>query len=107
MTLDVNPPPGKAPFDMLTDFAMFGALSFETLAVASIFVLRRRHPKSKVAFPYRCPLYPLPPIVYVVAMSAVLINMFNTQRTESLVGVGFIVVGALFYATMLRRLPVR
>ena len=26
-TLDLNPPPGKALFDILTDFAMFGALS--------------------------------------------------------------------------------
>jgi L-asparagine transporter-like permease len=77
------------------------------LAVASIFVLRRRHPKSKIALPYRCPFYPLLPIVYVAAMSAILVNMFNTQPTESLIGVGFIAVGALLYATALRKLPAR
>src|SRR5438128_6703588 len=32
---------GKSHFDILTDFAMFGAVIFETLAVATIFVFRR------------------------------------------------------------------
>ena len=49
---------------MITDFAMFGAISFETSAVASIFVYRRRYP-VEVALPYRCPLYPVLPAVYV------------------------------------------
>ena len=34
----------KALFDVLTDYAMFGAVSFETLAVASIFICRRQYP---------------------------------------------------------------
>ncbi len=33
--LDLNLPANKAPFDLLTDFAMFGAVVFETLVVAS------------------------------------------------------------------------
>ena len=39
--VDLNLPPGKPLFDVLTDFAMFGAIIFETSAVATIFVLRR------------------------------------------------------------------
>ena len=35
---------GKGHFDTLTDFAMFGAVIFETMAVMSIFVLRRKMP---------------------------------------------------------------
>lgn len=103
--LDINLPAGKEPFDVVTDFAMFGAISFETLAVASIFVLRRRYPKSQVQVPYRCPLFPVLPLVYVAFMGAVLFNMFTTQRSEALIGVGFILVGATFYALFLSRRP--
>jgi basic amino acid/polyamine antiporter, APA family len=106
-TLDLNLPKDKKAFDVLTDFAMFGALSFETLGVASIFVLRRRYPASKVALPYRCPFYPWVPLAYVVAIAVILANMFVTQQSESLIGVGFIVVGAVFYFAFLRKMPAR
>ena len=101
----VNPnlPVGKSPFDVLTDFAMFGALSFETSAVASIFVLRRRFPVSSVKLPYRCPLYPVLPAVYVLALATILANMFQSQPAEALTGVGFIAVGAIVYQFVGRR----
>ncbi len=102
-TLDINFPEGKEPFDVVTDFAMFGAISFETLAVASIFVLRRRFPRDQVQVPYRCPFFPWLPMVYVAFMGAVLFNMFTTQRAESLIGVGFILLGAGFYMLFLAR----
>jgi amino acid transporter len=102
-TFDPNLPAGKDPFDVMTDFAMFGALSFETSAVASIFVYRRRYPKNQVALPYRCPLYPVLPAVYVLCLAAVLFNMFNKQRTEAMTGVGFILVGAVVYVLFGRR----
>jgi amino acid transporter len=101
-TLDLNLPEGKAPFDVITDFAMFGAISFETLAVASIFVFRRRFPVSTVQLPYRCPLYPILPAIYVIALAAVLVNMFWSQRAEAMTGVGFILVGAVVYSIIAR-----
>jgi amino acid transporter len=93
--LNLNVPKGKALFDILTDFAMFGAVSFETLAVASIFMLRWRYPDAER--PYRCWGYPIVPIAYVLIMAAVLANMFRTQTTEALSGAGFIALGALVY----------
>jgi amino acid transporter len=93
--LDVNVPKDKPLFDILTDFAMFGAVVFETLAVATIFVFRRRLPHAER--PYRCWGYPVVPAVYVLILSLVLLNMFLNQRTESQVGVGFIAVGAVVY----------
>lgn len=105
VSIDVNLPPDKEPFDVITDFAMFGAIGFETLAVASIFVLRRRYPPSKVHIPYRCPLFPILPLVYVAFMALVLVNMFTTQRAEALIGVGFIVLGAAVYALLAARRP--
>jgi basic amino acid/polyamine antiporter, APA family len=92
--------PGSGTFNTLTDYAMFGALSFETLVVASLFVFRRRYPPDKVDLPYRCPFYPWLPLVYVVAMCAVLVNMFWTNLGESLAAVGFIALGALVYAVV-------
>lgn len=100
-TLDINVPQNKALFDILTDFAMFGALIFETLAVASIFVFRRRLPH--VDRPYRCWGYPAVPALYVLLMAGVLANMFFQQRTESLIGLGFIALGASVYFLLARR----
>jgi APA family basic amino acid/polyamine antiporter len=95
-SIDLNLPK-KDPFDVITDFAMFGAISFETLAVASIFVFRRRYPKSQYPLPYRCPLYPVLPILYVCVLSAVLYNMFTANEHEAKTGLAFILIGALLY----------
>src|SRR5262249_12804568 len=88
-------PEGKAPFDVLTDFAMFGAVIFETMAVLSIFVFRRRYPQAER--PYRCWGYPVTPALYVVLPAFILSNMFVNQRTEALIAVGFIALGTAVY----------
>jgi amino acid transporter len=105
--LDLNVPPGKSPFDIMTDYVIFGSATFETLAVATIFVLRRKVPPTPENRPYRCPGYPVVPALYVVIMGAVLVNMFVSpeQRTEALVGMGFIAAGAAVYAVFLRGRP--
>jgi len=102
--LDLNLPAGKAPFDVVTDFAMFGATTFETLAVASIFVFRRKIPPTPENRPYRCPGYPVLPAIYVVILALVVANMFAgaEQRSEAMIGVGFIGVGALVYFLLFR-----
>jgi APA family basic amino acid/polyamine antiporter len=87
--------PGKAHFDMLTDFAMFGSVVFETLAVTTIFVFRRRLPN--VERPYRCWGYPVVPALYLILPAMVLGNMFVHQQVEALTGVGFIAIGAAVY----------
>jgi amino acid transporter len=104
MDLNMNPPPGKAIFDVMTDFAMFGATTFETLAVASIFVFRWRFPATPENRPYRCWGYPVVPALYVLIMMAVVANMFLTaeQQSEARIGLGFIGAGALVYLTLFR-----
>ena len=98
--LDLNVPSGKAAFDILTTYAMFGAVAFETAAVAAIFVLRRREPVARVG--YRCPAYPVLPTAYVSAMAVILVSMFLQQRTEAAAGVAFIAVGAAAYGMFAR-----
>jgi len=87
----------KSLFDMMTDFAMFGAIIFETLAVATIFVFRRRLPDAER--PYRCPLYPWIPLAYLALPAFVLFTMFirDEERMQSFVGLGVIGFGALVY----------
>ncbi len=102
--LDLNLPIGKSPFDVVTDFAMFGAVTFETLAVASIFVFRWRIPATPENRPYRCWGYPFVPILYVALMAGVIVTFFATpqQRSEALIGLGFMGLGALVYLLIYR-----
>jgi amino acid transporter len=88
-------PEDKDHFDILTDFAMFGAVIFETMAVTSIFVFRRRYPDAPR--PYRCLGYPVVPALYVILPALILGNMFVKQRMEAMIGVGFIALGAAVY----------
>jgi APA family basic amino acid/polyamine antiporter len=99
--LDLNLPKDKPLFDILTDFAMFGAMIFETMAISTIFVFRYRFPHADR--PYRCWGYPVVPIVYILVLAAVACNTLVTQRTEAAVAVGFILFGAAVYAGWLRR----
>jgi amino acid transporter len=89
---------GKSTFDALTDYVIFGAVIFETLAVASVFVFRVKRRQETAALPYRCPGYPVVPAVYVLFMAAVLANMIvGEQWRESLIGLGYIGIGLLVY----------
>ncbi len=92
--------PGKPHFDVMTDFCMFGAVIFETLAVSTIFVFRRKYPDAER--PYRCWGYPVVPALYLVLPALVLGNMFVSQQAEAAVGVGFIALGAAVYFFFLR-----
>jgi amino acid transporter len=88
-------PRGKDHFDRLTDFAMFGSVVFETLAITTIFVFRRQLPN--VERPYRCWGYPVVPALYLILPAMVLGNMFFNQQFEAMTGVGFIALGATVY----------
>jgi amino acid transporter len=87
--------PDKAPFDTLTDYAMFGAVIFETSAVLSIFVFRRKWPNADR--PYRCIGYPVVPALYVLLPVFILSNMLVSQQLEVLSGTGFVVLGVVVY----------
>ncbi|MFL5341702.1 MAG: APC family permease [Gemmataceae bacterium] len=91
----------KVPFDITTDFAMFGAIALETLAVLSIFVFRYTRPDAPR--PYRCIGYPVVPALYGFIMLAVWLNMFATKSIESWTGIGFMIAGAALYLGFLRK----
>jgi amino acid transporter len=101
-TLDLNVLKTKPLFDLLTDFAIFGSVTFETLAVATIFVFRWRRPDAER--PYRCLGYPVVPALYVCIMASVAAKMIlnPADRPVSLTGVAFVAVGAVVYFLFLR-----
>lgn len=88
-------------FDVLTNYAMFGAVTFETLAVTTIFVFRRRFPDADRS--YRCWGYPVVPLLYLVLPALVLGNMFVKQAFQTVFGAGFVLLGALVYGVFLAR----
>jgi amino acid transporter len=91
----------KDHFDVLTDFAMFGAVIFETMAVLSIFVFRWKLPDAPR--PYRCVGYPIVPLLYGILPAFILSNMFVRQTREVAIGTGFIILGAVVYLLIERR----
>lgn len=88
---------GKGPFDQLTDFAMFGAVIFETMAVLAVFRLRAKMPHVERV--YRCPGYPYLPALYAVVPVLILVNMLSkwSSAIEAMVGLGFIGLGVVVY----------
>ena len=85
----------KSHFDYLTNFAMFGAVIFETMAVEAIFVFRRTMPDAPR--PYRCWGYPVVPALYVILPIWVLGNTFINELNEALSGAGIIATGVVVY----------
>jgi amino acid transporter len=95
----------KDHFDVLTNFAMFGVVIFETMAVLSIYIFRRTLPD--VPRPYRCWGYPVVPALYVLLPGMILVNMLagEKERLEALGGVLFIALGVVVYFLYGRRRP--
>jgi amino acid transporter len=101
--------PNKSYFDVLTDYAMFGAVLFETMAVASVFMFRWKRPDAER--PYRCLGYPFTPAIYVLCFAGLLASYFvkpedpteANKRVEAFCGLGFALLGAAVYGLFLRR----
>jgi APA family basic amino acid/polyamine antiporter len=83
-------------YDQLYTYVMFMMVLSYVAGVAALFVLRRKRPD--VARPYRCTGYPYLPLLYIVMAGAWAVNVVWTHRTESLIGMGIVLLGAPFYA---------
>lgn len=88
-------------FDQLTNNVVFSAFIFYGLTGYAVFVLRKRRPD--LPRPFRVPLYPLTPALFVLLSAALVVNTLIESPFESLIGVGFILTGVpiyfLFYRT--------
>jgi len=78
----------------LLSFASVGLAALSGLTVASVFPLRRR---AGLAHPYRLPLYPLPPLAYLVLTIWTIAGMIADPdgRTPALLSLGTMLFGGL------------
>ena len=82
-------------FDTLTDYVVFGSWIFYALITSSIFIFRRRFPDAER--PYRAWGYPVVPIVFLLVAGWLLVNTIMTAPTQSLMGIGLIILGLPIY----------
>ena len=76
---------------------------FMTLVAVSLFIFRRREPER--VLPYRVPLYPVTPIIFVGTCLYLLYSSLDYTRTGALFGVAVLLAGTPLL--LLRREPVQ
>jgi basic amino acid/polyamine antiporter, APA family len=85
----------REAFDGLTNIAIFGGSIFYALAVAAVYKFRRTHPD--LPRPYKTWGYPVTPALMLIAFGAVIVTLFAQQPKESMLGLGIMAVGGLYY----------
>jgi APA family basic amino acid/polyamine antiporter len=92
-------------FDHLTDYVVFVSLIFYGLTAAGVIVLRRKRPD--LARPFRCPLVPIVPIVFVAVVLAVDVLTLTSpeNRHDALIGLGILGAGVVAYFFVRRETP--
>jgi APA family basic amino acid/polyamine antiporter len=90
-------------FDVLTDVIVFMLLLFNGLAVASVYVLRRRLPNA--VRPYRVWGYPIVPGLFLAATAYLMINTVLATPGRALTGLGVVALGLPVYVYYARHLP--
>lgn len=77
-------------FQQLADRFVLGIWPFYILAILGVFVLRRRRPDAER--PYRTVGYPVVPLLFFLAASAMVVNALVTDPVNT--GVTFLIIGA-------------
>jgi APA family basic amino acid/polyamine antiporter len=85
-------------FDEIISYFMFAVVLFIALAVAGLFVLRRREPGA----PYLTPLYPLTPVVYLLLSAALLVLLAAGRPRQALSGMAVVALGLPVYYLFFR-----
>lgn len=79
----------------LLDYVMFAVVIFYILTIFGIFILRRTKPD--VARPYKAPLYPLLPLLYIVLASTFVYILFTNKQEYTIPGLIIIASGIPVY----------
>jgi len=88
-------------FEQLLTYVIFIGWIFYALAAASIFVYRRRMPKTVRS--YCVPAYPLTPLLFIAAAAALVVNTIATQPGRAGIGLGIVLLGAPAYFVWQRK----
>jgi basic amino acid/polyamine antiporter, APA family len=90
-------------FEQLLTYVVFMSWLWFALAALAIFAYRKREPNAERAF--RTPGYPVTPIVFVLAALGIVANTVVAQPTQSLIGLGFALLGIPAYLFWRRQTP--
>lgn len=82
-------------FESLITYVGFTLNLFTFLTVFGIFILRAKHKDIQTA--YKTPLYPIPPILFLLISGWILFFIFKNKTMESLFGLGTVAFGFLVY----------
>ncbi len=82
-----------AKFDALLSYIGFTLSIFAALAVACVFLVRRRG----IALPFRMPGYPVTPVVFLLLMVWMIVSGVLVKPAAALAGLGTLVAGLLVY----------
>jgi APA family basic amino acid/polyamine antiporter len=82
-------------FETLTNLVMFVLWIFFTMAVAGIFILRRKY--KNIERPYKVPLYPVVPLIGICGGIYILINTLITNTTSAVAGIVMTLIGLPVY----------
>jgi APA family basic amino acid/polyamine antiporter len=82
-------------FESLINYIGFTLNLFTFLTVFGIFILRYK--KRDVARPFKTPLFPIPPILFLLILGWILVSVFIEKPFESLLGLLTVLGGLGFY----------
>lgn len=90
-----------ASFEAVLVFTSFTLTLTTVLTILAVFIRRRRN----IPTSYRMPLFPLPPLVFLVVMLWTLGYVLIEQPREGLLAIGLVVAGAVAYVIAQRIAP--
>jgi len=83
-------------FEQLLTYVVFTGWLFYALGAASIFVYRRRKAEPDGSA-YRVPGYPLTPLLFILAATALVMNTIVAQPGRAAIGLGIVILGVPAY----------
>jgi len=82
-------------FEQLLTYVVFMSWVWFALAALAIFKYRRSEPDAPR--PFRCPGYPVTPVLFVLSAFVIVVNTVVSQPIQSLIGLGITVLGVPAY----------
>jgi basic amino acid/polyamine antiporter, APA family len=82
-------------FEQLLTFVVFVSWIFFALGALAIFVYRKRQPE--MVRPFRCPGYPVTPVLFVLSAVAIVLNAVFAAPGRAAVGIGIVLLGIPAY----------
>jgi len=90
-------------FDQLLTYVVFIGWIFYALGAAAVIALRIKLPDTPR--PFRVPLYPLPPLLFILAAGAIVVSTVVEQPLQSALGIGIVLLGLPAYFLWRRSAP--